>query len=112
MKQNTNTTAVPVVTKPKTRGKKPVINFAGIRWDRMTDTEIAEKLWNDETNKGKIKAATLKNFRVTVFLKRKALAKTGRNVAFAGRTVNGEKKTKWVHAKKSAAPVPTATAVS
>lgn len=111
MKNNTNTTVVPVVTKQK-RGKKPVINFAGIRWDRMTDTEIADKLWNDEANKGKIKAANLKNFRVTVFLKRKALAKTGRNVAFAGRTVNGEKKTKWVHAKKVAAPVPTATAVS
>lgn len=100
--KNTNTAVQVQNSKPKTRGKKPVINFAGIRWDRMTDTEIANKLWDDEANKGKIKAATLKNFRVTVFLKRKALAKTGRNVAFAGRTVNGEKKTKWVHAKKVA----------
>lgn len=86
------------------RGRKPVIQYKDIRWDRMTDREVAEKVYNDPENAGKIKAKSFQNFKVTVFLKRKALIKAGRNAAFQGRTVTAKdgtkvKKTKWVRSK-------------
>lgn len=94
-----------VAKKSVKRGRPPQISFSGIRWDRMTNAEIAKKLWDDPKNKGKIKASSIKNFVVTVFLKRKKLVANGQKAAFAGRSVvakDGTRKvkTKWVQAKK------------
>lgn len=89
------------------RGRPQQISYAGIRWERMTTNEVAAKLWNDPRNKGKIKAKSLKNFAVTVFLHRKKMLAEGKNVAFAGRMVQTKdgskiKKTKWVQSKATA----------
>jgi hypothetical protein len=104
MKNNENQT--PVVKKLGKRGPKNTISFAGVRWDRQTNREVAEQIWNDPEKKGLIRTKSFKNFCVTVFLKRKKLAKEGRKVQFAGRTVlmKGEKvkKTKWVRSPKVA----------
>jgi len=91
--------------KPKGAGRK-LISFSGVRWDRMTDSEIANQVFNDPKNKGVIRTNSLKNFHITVYLKRKKLIAEGRKAAFAGRTVVGKdgtkvKRTKWVHSKKS-----------
>lgn len=103
MKTN-NTTKPEIKVSAAEKPKKPKISFAGIRWDRMTDSEIAAKVFNDPVNQGAIRTKSIKNFHVTVFLKRKKLIAEGKNAAFAGRTVvtaKGEKvkKDKWVRAK-------------
>jgi len=102
--QNNEAAPVPVVSKKRGRGRPEQISYTGIRWDRMTTAEVAKQLWEDPKNKGKIKAKSLANFKVTVFLHRKKLEKAGKNVAFAGRTVTASdgskvKKTKWVRSK-------------
>lgn len=94
-------------TKNTKRGRPQQISYSGIRWDRMTTNEVAAKLWNDPKNAGKIKAKSLKNFAVTVFLHRKKMLAEGKNVAFAGRTVTAKdgskvKQTKWVRSKVTA----------
>lgn len=81
------------------------ISFANIRWNTMTDAEIADKVFNDPANAGAIRTKSPKNFKITVYLTRQRLKAQGQDVDFKGRKVvckDGSEvvKTKWVRASK------------